>query len=94
MYVECYYVIYRITDSYESFVLKILSLLMVDGPASYFHKALLEANLGSDFSPSTGLVFCAHYEYLIHILLCVHLLEHLHIIVRTGQPIIQCLQPK
>ena len=47
---------YRITDLFESFVLKVLCLLLVDGPSSPFHKSLLEANLGSEFSPGTGLV--------------------------------------
>ncbi|XP_056375480.1 presequence protease, mitochondrial [Hyla sarda] len=43
-----------ITDSFESFTLSLLSSLLVDGPNSPFYKALIEANLGTDFSPDTG----------------------------------------
>ncbi|XP_066441695.1 presequence protease, mitochondrial isoform X2 [Eleutherodactylus coqui] len=43
-----------ITDSFEAFTLSLLSSLLVDGPNSPFYKALLEANLGTDFSPDTG----------------------------------------
>ncbi|KAM3928572.1 presequence protease, mitochondrial isoform 1-T2 [Leptodactylus fuscus] len=43
-----------ITDSYEAFTLSLLSSLLVDGPNSPFYKALIEANLGTDFSPDTG----------------------------------------
>ena len=43
-----------ITDPYESLVVSILSNLLVDGPASPFYQALLDANIGSDFSPMTG----------------------------------------
>jgi len=45
-----------ITDPYESLVVSILSNLLVDGPASPFYQALLDANIGSDFSPMTGFV--------------------------------------
>ncbi|KAG8443350.1 hypothetical protein GDO86_011952 [Hymenochirus boettgeri] len=44
----------EITDSFEAFTLSLLSSLMVDGPNSPFYKALIEANLGTDFSPDTG----------------------------------------
>ena len=35
-----------ITDPYESLVVSILSNLLVDGPASPFYQALLDANIG------------------------------------------------
>ncbi|NP_001039262.1 presequence protease, mitochondrial precursor [Xenopus tropicalis] len=44
----------EITDTFEAFTLSLLSSLMVDGPNSPFYKALIEANLGTDFSPDTG----------------------------------------
>ncbi|MEE6467170.1 hypothetical protein FKM82_007157 [Ascaphus truei] len=43
-----------ITDSFEAFTLSLLSSLMVSGPNSPFYKALIEANIGTDFSPDTG----------------------------------------
>ena len=43
-----------ITDPYESMVASILSQLLVDGPASPFYQSLLDANIGSDYSPGTG----------------------------------------
>ncbi|KAM8967302.1 presequence protease, mitochondrial [Pelodytes ibericus] len=43
-----------ITDSSESFTLSLLSSLLIDGPNSPFYKALIEANLGTSFSPGTG----------------------------------------
>lgn len=43
-----------ITDSSEAFTLSLLSSLLVDGPNSPFYKALIEANIGTDFSPDTG----------------------------------------
>lgn len=48
------YKLTSITDEYETFVLQFLCFLLVDGPSSPFHKSLLEANLGSEFSPGTG----------------------------------------
>ncbi|KAM4705824.1 presequence protease, mitochondrial [Rhinophrynus dorsalis] len=48
------YLLSEITDSFEAFTLSLLSSLMVDGPNSPFYKALIEANLGTDFSPDTG----------------------------------------
>ncbi|XP_053552597.1 presequence protease, mitochondrial, partial [Bombina bombina] len=43
-----------ITDSFEAFTLSLLSSLLVSGPNSPFYKALIEAKLGTDFSPDTG----------------------------------------
>ncbi len=43
-----------ITDSYEAFVLHILSSLLVDGASAPFYKSLLEPGLGSGFAPVTG----------------------------------------
>ncbi|KAM9308203.1 uncharacterized protein PAF06_012368 [Gastrophryne carolinensis] len=44
-----------ITDSVEVFTLIVLSSLLTDGPNSPFYKALIEAKLGTDYSPDTGL---------------------------------------
>ncbi len=46
----------RITDPYESLVVSFLSHLLVDGPASPFYQALLDANIGADYAPMTGYV--------------------------------------
>ncbi|KAM4687608.1 presequence protease, mitochondrial [Discoglossus pictus] len=43
-----------ITDDFEAFTLSLLSSLLVSGPNSPFYKALIEANIGTDFSPDTG----------------------------------------
>ncbi|XP_053323284.1 presequence protease, mitochondrial [Spea bombifrons] len=43
-----------ITDAFEAFTLSFLSALLVDGPNSPFYEALIEAKLGTDFSPDTG----------------------------------------
>lgn len=43
-----------ITDPYESLVIGILGQLLVGGPASPFYEALIDADIGSDFAPSTG----------------------------------------
>ncbi|XP_019363723.1 PREDICTED: presequence protease, mitochondrial [Gavialis gangeticus] len=43
-----------ITDSFENFTLNLLSSLLVGGPNSPFYKALIEANIGTDFSPDVG----------------------------------------
>ncbi|XP_063308713.1 presequence protease, mitochondrial [Pelobates fuscus] len=44
----------QLTDSFETFTLSLLSSLLVNGPNSPFYKALIESNLGADFSPDTG----------------------------------------
>ena len=44
----------RITDCYETFVLQVLSTLLIDGPSSCFYKSLLENNIGHEYSSSAG----------------------------------------
>ncbi|XP_069504122.1 presequence protease, mitochondrial [Ambystoma mexicanum] len=44
----------EITDTFEAFTLSLLSSLLVSGPNSPFYKGLIEANLGTDFSPDVG----------------------------------------
>ncbi|KAJ1099878.1 hypothetical protein NDU88_004972 [Pleurodeles waltl] len=44
----------ELTDTFEAFTLSLLSTLMVSGPNSPFYKSLIEANLGTDFSPDVG----------------------------------------
>ncbi|XP_033114780.1 presequence protease, mitochondrial-like [Anneissia japonica] len=48
------YLLGRITDPFESFTASVLGTLLVSGPTSPFYKALLEANIGSDYSPVVG----------------------------------------
>ncbi|KAK9450257.1 peptidase M16C associated-domain-containing protein [Limtongia smithiae] len=43
------------TDVYEGFVLQVLTTLLTDGHASPLYQALIESNLGSEFSSNTGL---------------------------------------
>jgi Zn-dependent M16 (insulinase) family peptidase len=43
-----------ISDVYESFIMKIVSELLVEGPNAPFYRTLIEAGLGTGFSPSTG----------------------------------------
>ena len=43
-----------INDQFESFVLQIVSELLIDGSNAPFYKSLLESGLGSAFAPSTG----------------------------------------
>lgn len=43
-----------VLDIYESFVLRILSMLLLDGPTSLFYRELVESGLGTDFSPNTS----------------------------------------
>lgn len=45
-----------VTDSYENFVLSILSTLLTTGQNSPFYEALVNSGLGSDYSPATGYV--------------------------------------
>ncbi|KAL8205112.1 UNVERIFIED_CONTAM: Presequence protease, mitochondrial, partial [Gekko kuhli] len=48
------YLLADITDNFETFTLNLLSSLLVGGPNSPFYKALIEAGLGTDFSPDVG----------------------------------------
>ncbi|ORY87648.1 peptidase M16C associated-domain-containing protein [Protomyces lactucae-debilis] len=41
-------------DTFETFSLRILSSLLLDGHSSPLYQGLIEAGLGSDFSPNTG----------------------------------------
>ncbi|XP_022112056.1 presequence protease, mitochondrial-like isoform X2 [Acanthaster planci] len=43
-----------LTDSFEGFTMSILSHLLVSGPTSPFYQALVQANIGSDYSPVLG----------------------------------------
>ena len=49
-------IVIRITDSYQTLVQNIICKLLTDGPASPFYQALLDANIGADYSPGTGWV--------------------------------------
>ncbi|KAK9764183.1 Mitochondrial presequence protease [Basidiobolus ranarum] len=42
------------TNVFESFSMNILSGLLLDGPASPMYKALIDSNLGSEYSSNTG----------------------------------------
>ena len=44
----------EVTDSYENFVLSILSNLLVVGQNSPFYESLINSGLGSDYSPESG----------------------------------------
>uniref|UniRef100_A0A671NIE5 Presequence protease, mitochondrial n=1 Tax=Sinocyclocheilus anshuiensis TaxID=1608454 RepID=A0A671NIE5_9TELE len=48
------YLLGDITDTFETFTLSLLSSLMISGPNSPFYKALIEPEIGSDFSSSVG----------------------------------------
>uniref|UniRef100_A0A8C0JBY6 Pitrilysin metalloproteinase 1 n=1 Tax=Chelonoidis abingdonii TaxID=106734 RepID=A0A8C0JBY6_CHEAB len=61
-----------ITDTFETFTLNLLSSLLVGGPNSPFYKALLEASLGTDFSPDVGCMcasswgcVCTHHKSIL-----------------------------
>ncbi|KAI8060701.1 peptidase M16C associated-domain-containing protein [Gongronella butleri] len=43
-----------VTDPFETFSMRLLSYLLMDGHASPMYKALIETNLGSEFSANTG----------------------------------------
>ena len=43
-----------ITDTFESFSMRLLSYLLLDGHASPMYKALIDTNLGSEFTINTG----------------------------------------
>ncbi|RUP41802.1 Metalloenzyme, LuxS/M16 peptidase-like protein [Jimgerdemannia flammicorona] len=42
------------TDSFETFSMRLLSYLLLDGHASPMYKALIDTNIGSEFSANTG----------------------------------------
>jgi len=42
------------TDVFETFCLRVMSSLLLDGHASPMYKALIDTNLGSEWSPNTG----------------------------------------
>ena len=42
------------SDLYESFCLRILFNLLIDGFASPFYQALIDSHLGTEFTPNTG----------------------------------------
>jgi Zn-dependent M16 (insulinase) family peptidase len=44
----------KATDTFDGFGLRILSDLLTDGHASPMYKALIETNLGSEYSSNTG----------------------------------------
>ncbi|XP_055521306.1 presequence protease, mitochondrial [Leucoraja erinacea] len=48
------YLLGDITDTYETFILSLLSSLLVSGPNSPFYKALIDARIGTDFAPVVG----------------------------------------
>ncbi|KAI8776058.1 presequence protease, mitochondrial [Biomphalaria glabrata] len=48
------YLLSDITDVHESFIASVLGYLLTNGETSPFYRALLEPNIGSDFSPNTG----------------------------------------
>ncbi|KAI8373250.1 peptidase M16C associated-domain-containing protein [Blakeslea trispora] len=48
------YLTNEITDTFESFSMRLLSYLLLDGHASPMYKALIDTNLGSEFTINTG----------------------------------------
>lgn len=48
------YMIGDIRNVEETFLLSVLSSLLMDGPNSPFYQSLIESGLGSDYSPSSG----------------------------------------
>ena len=50
-------------DVQESFHMSILSFLLTNGPASPFYKALIDSNIGSDYSSGTGYNNSAFYSF-------------------------------
>ncbi|KAL2076763.1 hypothetical protein ACEWY4_027640 [Coilia grayii] len=48
------YLLGDITDVFESFVLSLISSLMISGPNAPFYRTLIEPNIGSDFSSMVG----------------------------------------
>ena len=48
------YLLNSTADGYSTFVDQVVCSLLVDGPTAPFYKALIDGNLGSDFSSNTG----------------------------------------
>lgn len=44
----------RHTDAFETFVVQIISKLLLQGPGSPLYKALIESQIGSEYAPGTG----------------------------------------
>lgn len=42
-------------DSYNSFLLRLATSLLIDGQSSPMYRVLIESNLGADYAPGTGL---------------------------------------
>ncbi|KAI8391039.1 peptidase M16C associated-domain-containing protein [Radiomyces spectabilis] len=51
-------------DVFETFAMKLLSSLLLNGHASPMYKALIDTNLGSEFSPNTGYSSTTKSSYL------------------------------
>jgi Zn-dependent M16 (insulinase) family peptidase len=51
---KCALKYFRNVDAFEGLTNSIISSLLVDGPTSPFYQALIEPNIGSDYSPATG----------------------------------------
>ena len=68
--VRKYFNIYfnRDVDAFEGLTNSIIASLLVDGPTSPFYQALIEPNIGSDYSPATGLEFQYEFENTFHCL--------------------------
>lgn len=48
------YKLINVVDNFENFILEILGQLLMSGPNAPFYESLLEPQLGSSFSPSSG----------------------------------------
>lgn len=48
------YLVSDISDIYENFVMKIITEMLIEGPNAPFYRSLIEAGLGTGFSPSSG----------------------------------------
>ncbi|BFZ53249.1 Mitochondrial presequence protease [Savitreella phatthalungensis] len=48
------YICNPITDAFETFAMRILSTLLLDGHGAPFYESLIQNGLGSDFAPNTG----------------------------------------
>ena len=44
----------KVSDSFETFSMRILSYLLLDGQSSPFHRALIDSQIGSEYASSTG----------------------------------------
>ncbi|KAG1179298.1 hypothetical protein G6F70_002435 [Rhizopus microsporus] len=54
----------QISDPFETFSMRVLSYLLLDGHASPMYKALIDSNLGSEFSANTGYDTSTSTSYL------------------------------